>query len=122
MRPARTALLLALAAAPGTAVATDMLPLKQGIYVPANRPCKGASNAEILNYWGKDNSLGVAQASCKIRKLSHQGTRYTITERCTDRQSGSEIAGDPTIVTISSPTSFTTSGTAYRYCGRKVQF
>lgn len=33
-------------------LAADMLPLKQNIYVPASRPCKGASNAEIVNYWG----------------------------------------------------------------------
>jgi len=39
----------------------DMLPLKHGIYVPVGSACKGASNAEMVNYWGGKNSIGVSQ-------------------------------------------------------------
>jgi len=47
---------------------------------------------------------------------------FTITDKCADIQGGGEIIGGPTIVTITSPTSFTMAGVAYRYCGTKVQF
>lgn len=122
MHKARCAATLLALAVSGGALAADMLPLKQGIYVPANRPCKGASNAEIVNYWGGKSSLGSAHGACTISKLTHQGNVFTITEKCADLQSGGEIVGDPTVVTIASPTSFTLGSEAYRYCGTKVQF
>ena len=65
-----TAALVAAAVSTGVRAA-DMLPLKQGIYAPANRPCKGASNAEIVSYWGGNSSFGSAQATCTISKLTH---------------------------------------------------
>ena len=86
------------------AAAADMLPLKQGIYVPVNRACKGASNAEMVNYWGGKSSIGVSQAECTIKKLTPQGTTYTITDVCKDIQSGDKIEGGPTVLTIASPT------------------
>lgn len=106
----------------GGAIAADMLPLKQGIYVPANRPCKGASNAEIVNYWGGKSSIGAAGGECSIRKLAKAGTTYTITDACKDIQSGDLIEGGPTVLTISSPATFRMNGMAYRWCGTKVQF
>ena len=72
-----TAALVAAAVSTGVRAA-DMLPLKQGIYVPANRPCKGASNAEIVNYWGGNSSFGSAQATCTISKLTHKGNVFTL--------------------------------------------
>jgi hypothetical protein len=119
----KTTLTMALiAASVSTGVlAADMLPLKQGIYVPANRPCKGASNAEIVNYWGGDASFGSAQATCKISKMARKGNVFTITDKCADIRGGGEIVGGPTVVTITSPTSFTREGETYRYCGTKVQ-
>ena len=116
-----TLTLLAAVACTG-ALAADMLPLKQGIYVPVNRPCKGASNAEIVNYWGGKSSLGSAQAECTISKVARDGNVFTITEKCADIRSGGAIVGGPTVVTIANPTSFTREGEAYRYCGTKVQF
>jgi len=104
------------------ALAADMLPLKQGLYVPAKRPCKGASNAEIVNYWGGKSSFGSSQATCTISKLTRNGNVFTITDKCADIQGGGEIAGGPTVVTITSPTGFTMAGETYRYCGTKVQF
>jgi hypothetical protein len=122
MRKATLTAALIVAAVSTGALATDMLPLKQGIYVPVKRPCKGASNAEILNYWGGDASFGSAQATCKISKLTRKGTVFTITDKCTDIRGGGEIVGGPTVVTIDSPTSFTMAGEAYRHCGTTVQF
>jgi len=104
------------------ALAADMLPLKQGLYVPANRPCKGASNAEIVNYWGGNSSFGSSQAECKISKLARKGNVFTITDKCADIRGGGEIVGGPTVVTITNPTNFSMDGKAYRYCGTQVQF
>lgn len=103
-------------------LAADMLPLKNGIYVPANRPCKGACNTEIVNYWDEKSSFGSAQATCTISKLKRDGSVFTITDKCADIRGGGEIAGGATVVTIANTTSFTRSGAAYRYCGSKVQF
>jgi len=105
-----------------SAVAADMLPLKQGIYVPAARPCKGASNAEIVNYWGGKSSIGVAQAECTIKKLTRKGNVYTIADECTDIRSGETIVGPPTVLTVAGPTSFRLANTTYRHCGLKVEF
>lgn len=103
-------------------IAADLLPLKQGIYVPADRPCKGASNAEIVNYWGGKNSIGASQGDCTIKTVTHKGKIYTLMDQCRDIQSGDVIAGGPTVLTINNPTSFRMNETAYRYCGTKVQF
>ncbi len=122
MRKAMFTTALVAAAVSTGVLGADMLPLKQGIYVPANRPCKGASNAEMVNYWGGNASFGSGQATCKISKMTQKGNVFTITDKCADIQGGGEIVGGPTVVTIASPTSFTREGQAYRYCGTKVQF
>jgi len=116
-----TAAVMAASVCPG-AHAADILPLKQGIYVPANRPCKGASNAEIVNYRGGKSSFGSAQATCTIEKVTRNGNVFTVTDKCADIRTGGEIVGGPTLVTIANPTSFTRAGETYRYCGTKVQF
>ena len=120
-KPTLAMIVLAAAACTG-AFAADMLPLKQGLYVPTDRPCKGASNAEIVNYWGGKSSFGSAQATCTVSTLKRNGKVFTITDKCVDIQGGGEIAGGPTVVTIANPTSFTLAGQTYRYCGTKVQF
>ena len=122
MRNALHAACLMAAAFSSGASAADMLPLKQGIYVPADRPCKGASNAEIVNYWGGKSSFGSSQARCTISKLSRNGKVFTIHDKCMDIRGGAEIVGGPTVVTVASPTRFTMHGKTYRYCGTKVQF
>ena len=104
------------------AVAADLLPLRHGIYVPVSRPCKGASNANIVNYRGGRSSLGFAQAECTIVRVSNKGNAYTVTDSCVDIQSGERIEGGPNLIIIGGPSDFTMSGTAYRYCGAKVQF
>lgn len=105
-----------------SAFAADLLPLKQGIYVPTNRPCKGAANAEIVNYWGGKSSFGSSQATCTISKIDRNGNVFTISDKCSDIRGGGEIVGGPTVVTIDSPTEFTREGEKYRHCGTKVQF
>ena len=121
MSKAQLAVMAASSLAIGAA-APDMLPLKNGIFVPVGIACKGASNAEMVNYWGGKSSIGAAQATCTIRKLVKQGTTYTVTDVCKDVQSGASIAGQTTVLTIASPTQFKMSGTSYRYCGPKPQW
>ncbi len=117
----RLAGLAALLGASG-AIAADMLPLKQGIYVPVGRPCKGASNAEILSYWGGKSAIGASQGECTIKSMSRKGNDFTLMNRCRDIANGGVVSSGPTILTIANPTSFKMAGTAYRYCGEKVQF
>ena len=105
-----------------SAVAANMLPLKQGIYVPVGRPCRGASNAEIVNYWGGKSAIGVAQAQCTIKHLTRRGHVFTLTDECRDIGSNDLIEGGPTVVTISSASGFRMNNTSYRYCGTKMQF
>lgn len=108
--------------ASGSAAAADLLPLKKGIYVPVNVACKGASNADIVNYWGGKSGIGVSQAECTIRKVSRKGNRYTYVDECRDIQSGEVIQGGPTVITVRGPAAFAMFGVSYRYCGTKVQF
>lgn len=105
-----------------SAAAADMLPLKNGIFVPAGVACKGASNADMVNYWGGKSSIGVAQAECTIKKLKVSGQTYTLTDLCKDIQSGDAIEGGPTVLTIASPTAFKMNDKSYKYCGPKPQF
>ena len=72
--PTRFALLAALFASSG-AIAADMLPLKQGLYVPVGRPCRGASNADIVNYWGGKSSIG---ASGRMHDQEHDAQRQCL--------------------------------------------
>ncbi|GAA4004561.1 hypothetical protein [Sphingomonas humi] len=113
---------LAFAAMSSSVLAADLLPLRQGIYVPLSRACRGAPNSDIVNYWGGKSSIGVAQAECTVSKMSKKGNVYTLHDSCKDIQSGDLIEGGPTVVTVKSPTSFAMSGVTYRYCGTKVQF
>ena len=105
-----------------SAVAADLLPLRNGIYVPTKVACKGATNADIVNYWGGKSGIGVAQAECTIKKLTKKGNVYTFTDQCRDIQSGDAIEGGKTVLTVRSSTAFEMFGTSYRYCGTKVQF
>ncbi|WP_152569549.1 MULTISPECIES: hypothetical protein [Sphingomonas] len=114
---------LTLALVSTTAMAAgDLLPLKQGIYVPVGHACRGASNAEMVNYWGGRSSIGVAQAECSIARLVKRGNVYTLHDRCRDIQSGDMIEGGATVLTITSPTAFAMAGTRYRYCGARPTF
>ena len=111
-----------LVATSGSVVAADMLPLKQGLYVPVATACKGAPNSDIVNYWGGKSSIGASQAECTIKKLSRKDNVYTLVDECKDIQSGDVIEGGPTVVTVKGPASFAMGGVSYKYCGTKVQF
>jgi hypothetical protein len=121
MKTAKFLPALAIFASTG-AIAADLLPLKNGIYVPTNVACKGASNADIVNYWGGKSGIGVAQAECTIKAVSHTGDVYTFTDECRDIQSGETIEGGETVLTVHGPGAFEMFGTSYRYCGTKVEF
>jgi hypothetical protein len=96
----------------GGAIAADMLPLKQGIYVPVGRACKGASNSEMVNYWGGKSSIGASQGECTIKTIARKGNVFILKDQCRDIQSGKVIAGSATVLEIANPTSFRMSGTA----------
>jgi hypothetical protein len=121
MRSSRLLAAVAMLASTG-AIAADLLPLRNGIYVPTKVACKGAANADIVNYWGGKSGIGVAQAECTIKKLTRKGSVYTFTDECRDLQSGEAIEGGTSVLTVHSPTAFEMFGTSYRYCGSKVQF
>lgn len=57
------------------ALAAEMLPLKRGIYVPAEEPCKGASNAAMRSYWGAKSAFSSSHAVCTIRQDDAQRQR-----------------------------------------------
>ena len=110
----------------GAVMAADLIPLKTGIYVPIASPCKGASRAEMVNYWGGKSSIGSGMAECTIKKISHAGNVYKYTDECTDIASGEKISGDdPTTLTILTPASFRMGvgkdAATYKYCGSRPQ-
>jgi hypothetical protein len=120
--------LLCLIAA-SAAAASDMLPLKRGIYVDLRVPCKGASNADTLSYWGGSNGLNEARIKCAIKHMSKKGDAYVLERKCM-AISFSGTFEDGVTVKVLSRTSFVLSGghrlaepdRRYRYCGPKVQF
>lgn len=118
----RPLLALGLAGLSTAVLAADMLPLRQGLYVPAGVACRGASNADIVTYWGGKSSIGAAQQTCTITSLVKRGNVYKLGNRCKDVQSGSSFDDDPTTLTIGSATAFTMAGTRFHYCGPTRQF
>lgn len=113
-------------AATAAAAAPDLIPIRQGIYVPAASACKGASRAAMVNYWGGNSSIGNGMATCTIRKMiARKGNSYTFTDICTDIISGDKIEGGPITLTVLGPAAFRmeTGGeaTAYKYCGPRPQ-
>ena len=107
---------LLLAAAPA-----DRLPLAQGIFVAAASPCKGASNADTLSYWGGNGALNVSQAECTVKSLRHTGSQWTIRRHCASVQ-GDDLGDDTITLSIAGPKAFTLDKIRYRWCGMKVQF
>jgi len=112
-------------------VAADMLSLERGIYVDIHVPCKGASNADIVSYWGKDNGINVSKAACSIKAMNMNGQRYNLRRACRDVYGVSWH--DELNITVLTRTSFILrpeqrwadvprQETTVRYCGPKVQF
>jgi hypothetical protein len=124
-----------LAAAPvflfatASAIAADLLPLRHGIYVKAGTPCKGASNADTLSYWGGNNGINDQQTGSEIMRLQKVGSTYSLKRKRTSGRFGGSFH-DEVKVTILSRTSFVFHPWAvyklpsqtFRYCGPKVQF
>ena len=116
----RSILVLLALLAPSAAIAADMLPLTRGIYVRADRPCRGASNASIISYWGGKNGLNVAKRSCRIDRLRSEGRMHRLERTCEELQSGGSFT-DRIEVRTQSPTRFSLHGVTYRYCGKALQ-
>jgi hypothetical protein len=110
------------------AIAADMLPLTQGIYVVAGTPCEGASNVDTLSYWGEDNGINDQRTRCRVTKLTRNGSTYSLRRSCTDIRAGFSF-DDKAEITIRSRTSFllhrgsrfASGDRTFRYCGPKVQ-
>ena len=111
------------------AIAADLLPLQRGIYVEAGTPCRGASNADTLSYWGVRNGINDQQTRCEIVKLKQDGSTYLLKRKCTSVPFGGSRR-DEVKATILSRTSFVfhpwkangLPSRTFRYCGPKVQF
>src|SRR4029453_4543100 len=56
--------------------------LKRGIYVDASVPCKGASNADTLSYWGGKNGINQSKLGCVIKHLTRKDGTYTLRRTC----------------------------------------
>jgi hypothetical protein len=113
-----------------TATATaDMLPLKRGIYVDVHVPCKGASNAATLSYWGGKNGINESKVRCTIKQLTETGGVYALQRTCQSIDADGTFE-DGVTVKVLGRQSFMISGghhlgerdQTYRYCGPKVQF
>jgi hypothetical protein len=111
--------------------AADLLPLERGIYVDIHAPCKGASNADTVSYWGSRNGINVSKAACTIKALKRRGQNYALRRACRDVYGGSWH--DRLKITVLTRTSFIIrtewnwtglppQETTVRYCGPKVQF
>lgn len=111
------------------AVAADMLPLAQGIYVRAGTPCEGASNADTLSYSGGDNGINDQQTSCKINGVKKDGSTFSLKRTCASVRFGGSF-DDQVKVKVFDRTSFKIYGRVslgtqtqtFRFCGPKVQF
>ena len=111
------------------AVAADMLPLAKGIYVVVRTPCKGASNADTLSYWGNDNGINGSKTKCRITKLVKWAATFSLQRTCTEIHFNGSF-NDEARITVRNRTwfisharpEFGTPEQTYRYCGAKVQF
>jgi hypothetical protein len=110
------------------AVAADTLPLRRGIYVQAGIPCKGASNADTLSYWGEDNGINGQQTACKITAMHRDGPLYSVNRTCTSLRFGGSF-NDHVKITVLNQRVFKlrarrahgATERMFRYCGPKVQ-
>ena len=106
------------------AVAADLLPLTRGIYVREGTPCRGASNANVVSYWGEDNGLNVSRTACRIDRMTRSGSAYALHRTCREITSGGQFT-DRVNLTILGRTSFIFQGRpqfapedeTYLYCG-----
>ena len=111
------------------AIAADLLPLRRGIYVETGTPCKDASNADTLSYWGGRNGINDQQTRCEVASLKQDNSTYTLKRECTSVRFDDSYQDDVK-VTILSRTSFEFQPSeadrlpsrTFRYCGSKVQF
>ena len=113
--------ILVTSVASSVAVAADMLPLARGIYVRAEVACRGASNVDTMSYWGEDNGLNLQRVSCRIDRLSRDGSVYIVHRQCRELRHGGTFS-DRVRVTVLSRTSFSLNGRTFRFCGSTVQF
>jgi hypothetical protein len=105
---------------PLAAKSADRLPLTHGIFVATDTACKGAPNVAIMSYWGGNNGLNISKESCTIKRMTRNGSAYTLTRSCSDLQQ--HEAEDTVKLVITNPKAFSLDGISYRWCGKKVEF
>lgn len=91
----------------------------RGIFVDAGRPCNDAGNAYIMSYWGGNNGLNVSQVSCTIKRMTRQGSAYTLKRTCVDMND--QKSSDTARLVIKNPSSFSLDGVSYRWCSKSMQ-
>jgi hypothetical protein len=99
------------------APAATKLPLRPGYYVNSDAPCAEANQAIIIQFTGTAFEEG--SDLCVIDGVTHDGTSYTMTEKCQEQTEGKKRTANATIVVPDSD-SFVTrvagATTRYRYC------
>jgi len=120
---AAVAILTVMAAFSAEAIAKDLLPLEQGIYVREDVACDRRSNAAVMSFWG--DSLNSSPVRCKIKNLKVDGNIYSFKGACTEIRSEETFEQDQ-VVRIQSKKSFAAKDwdgdewTNYRWCARKM--
>jgi hypothetical protein len=109
-----------------SAAAADLLPLAHGTYVRDGVPCREASNADTMSYWGGRNGLNIQQEDCTIRRVTRRGPIYSLGRRCRSIRFGG-IRSDTISVRIHDRTAFTViaylpgTDAQFRYCPAPAQ-
>jgi hypothetical protein len=81
------AVAVAVALAAGPALAKDLLPLSEGLYVREGVACKDPARADFVAYPGGRAGLHIPPLfDCKFIKLAKSGSTYTLNQNCYDAQ------------------------------------
>jgi hypothetical protein len=113
------ALSIALTSSP--CFAKDALPLKRGVYVVEETPCKGAPLSAVASYQGGKSGISISPMTCDKAVISKTGDGFHLAQTCYDPQANSEEPLDIDITAVSADR-FTLDTTVYRYCGKKLAF
>jgi hypothetical protein len=111
------AILTAVVMRSAAATAGNPLPLHDGFYLDADVACSEAYTAAMLQIMGDRFESG--NNLCTIKKVSHEGRSFTVTEECQETSTGAKSAGTLTMVIPDSHTvvfGTTDDPMRYRYC------
>lgn len=116
MKTIKLTMLIMAFSAISSAQAEGLLPIKQGVYVDANVPCKGAPMADVQGYYGKTMSYG--QGSCTLLSVSQLNGGYKVKANCQNPDGSREKwAG---VFTVESEIHIKMDGVSKRWCASKL--